>query len=273
MERKDKKQGTQAVRRAARVLSAIARRSPAGAGLTEVAQRTGLAQATTRRILRCLVEERLVSQDELTRCYLLGPLVYEFGVCSTQQSRLIRRARPALEQLAARTGDTVYLTARSGTDAVCLDRIVGSHPIRVVTAYIGDRRPLGIGAAGLAILARLEESEMEAVLRANAFDYRQYGLGTSDLRRSIALSVQRGYGFVDGLLTPGVAGIGLPILSSTGQPIAGISIVSVQGRVLDARLPQILQALRATIEAIKPGDVMGLSRDSGQGPDRGVERD
>ncbi|MBC9179121.1 IclR family transcriptional regulator [Pseudoroseomonas ludipueritiae] len=262
-EMQGKAKGTQVIRRATQILSAIARRSPAGVGLSEIAQRTGLAQATARRILRGLLEERLVTQNPTTHAYLLGPLVYEFGVCSTQQSGLIRHARPALERLAMQTGDTVYLIARSGAEAVCLDRVEGNFPVRVVTTGIGNRRPLGVGAVGLAILARLQESEIDAVLRTNAADYSIYGLELSDLRTAIRLSRERSYGFSDGLLTAGVSGIGLPILSPGGSPVAGISIASTSDRMSPARLAELFGLLRSEIAGIHLN--AGREHTAGQG--------
>ena len=58
----------------------------------------------------------------------------------------VRLAEPALERLAHRTQDTVYLVARVGDEIVCLDAREGSFPIKALTLNVGDRRPLGIGA-------------------------------------------------------------------------------------------------------------------------------
>ncbi|MCZ0732624.1 IclR family transcriptional regulator [Phreatobacter sp. AB_2022a] len=242
--------GVQAIRRATQILSAIARRSPSGMGLAELSRRTELSHPTVRRILRGLMEERLVVQEEVSKRYHLGPLIFEFGLCTTHQSALVRQARPALERLSAATEDTIYLMARSGTDAVCLDRIEGTYPIRVVTTGIGDRRPLGIGAVGLAILSRLEETEINAVLRENEQGYEHYGLKLADLRAAIWASRERGYGVSDSLLTEGVGGIGLAIVSASGSPIAGISIASVSERVFGPRLERNLALLRQEVDAI-----------------------
>jgi DNA-binding IclR family transcriptional regulator len=246
----EKVDGAQAIRRAAQILSTIARRSPTGLGLSDLSRRTGLAHPTARRIVKCLVEEQLLSQDLDTKRYHLGPLIFEFGLCAPHQGALVRRARPALERLSAATGDTVYLTARSGTDAVCLDRIEGTFPIRVVTTGIGDRRPLGVGAVGLAILARMEESEITTVLRENRQDYERYRLDPSDLHTAIWDSRRRGYGITDGLLTPGVAGIGVAITTASGSPVAGISIASVTDRIFGDRLEPTLALLRAEVDEI-----------------------
>ncbi|MBC9179127.1 IclR family transcriptional regulator [Pseudoroseomonas ludipueritiae] len=251
--RDERAEGVQAVRRATQILSAIARRSPSGLGLAELSRRTGLTHPTVRRILCCLIEEGFVVQDGPSRRYHLGPLIFEFGLCTPHQGALVRQARPAIERLAAATGDTVYLTARSGTDAVCLSRIEGTHPIRVVTTGEGDRRPLGVGAVGLAILSRLEEPEINSVLRENRQEYERYGLTLPKLHDAILASRQRGYGVTNGLLTAGVAGIGLAITSASGSPIAGVSLASTPDRIFGKQLEEKLALLRAEVAALSAG--------------------
>ncbi|MFK4047900.1 IclR family transcriptional regulator [Roseomonas mucosa] len=246
-------EGVRVIRRATQILSAIARRSPTGIGLADLSRRVGLSHPTVRRILCCLIEEQLVVQDEASKRYHLGSLVFELGLCAPHQSILVRQAQPAIERLAVATGDTIYLTARSGTDAVCLSRVEGSFPIRVVTTGPGDRRPLGVGAVGLAILARLEESEITSVLRENREEYKRYGLTLPKLYDAIWASRQRGYGFTDSLLTPGVAGIGLAIISVDGAPIAGVSIASTSERVFGKTFEEKLAMLRTEVTALSVG--------------------
>lgn len=218
--------------------------------MADLSRRTGLPHPTTRRILRCLMEEQLVAQNEESRRYQLGPLLFELGLCAPHQGVLVRTVRPALERLSAATGDTVYLMARSGTDAVCLDRVEGTFPIRVVTTGIGDRRPLGIGAAGLAILAHLDETEINTVIRENRSEYERHGLDPGALQKSMWDARARGYGVIDGLLTPGVAGVGWAIMAASGSPIAGISVASVTHRVFDERLDATLALLKHEVGQI-----------------------
>src|SRR5690606_31297222 len=76
-------------------------------------------------------------------------------------------ARPALIRLARETGDTVFLSVREGLDAICLERQVGSYPIKTLTLDVGDRRPLGVGAGSLALLAFLPEAEIAEIIASN----------------------------------------------------------------------------------------------------------
>lgn len=242
--------GVQSLQRAAAILTTVARRGPVGLGLAEISRRTSLPHGTARRILSSLMDSRLICQDEQTRRYSTGPLLYELGASSPHQSRLIRQARPALERLSAETSDTIYLVARSGLDAVCLERIEGRHPIRVVTMGVGERRPLGQGAAGLAILAALDDTEIVSVLRDNRTEYETFGRELTDVRASIETARSLGYAPTDGLLTPGVAGLGMVIRSSDGIPIAGISIASVTARIFSERTESLVASLRQCVNSV-----------------------
>ena len=71
------------------------------------------------------------------------------------------RARflPLAERISRRFGYSTILYARSGYDAVCVERLDGWHPIQVFLNITGDRRPLGMGSATLSILAAMPEDE------------------------------------------------------------------------------------------------------------------
>ena len=64
-------------------------------------------------------------------------------------------AQPSLLRLSERSADTALLSVRSGVEALYLARSVGSHPLQPNYLQIGSRRPLGVGAGALALLAEL----------------------------------------------------------------------------------------------------------------------
>src|SRR4051794_10138576 len=56
---------------------------------------------------------------------------------------------------------------RTGVEAVRVDRKDGAFPIKIFSLNVGDRRPLGAGAGGLAILSALPDAEMRRIIRVN----------------------------------------------------------------------------------------------------------
>ena len=90
-----------------------------------------------------------------------APWCSSSGLTATPRFNLREICHPALARIADATGDTVFLTQRSGLDAVCLDRREGTFPIKTFTLEVGMRRPLGVGTGSLAILSALPEEDIQ----------------------------------------------------------------------------------------------------------------
>jgi len=245
-------QGTQTIQRASLLMRLLASRNRSGLRLADVVQDSGLEHPTVHRILKGLMAEGLVMRDAGSRRYLLGPLVFELGLAAAPQFNLPDIFRPSLHRIAEKTGDTVFLTARSGNDSVCIDRKEGSFPIKTFTLEVGARRPLGAGAGGLALLMLLPEQAVDEIVRANAARFGSYNnltvpLLLKALRRSRAL----GYALNDIHNTTGATTLGLPILNRYGDPFAAISIGAISSRMTDERQKELVSILRSEVRLIE----------------------
>ena len=244
--------GTQSIRRAIFLLRAIATRGPTGTRLLDLAKDSGLPGPTVHRILKCLMAENVVMQDPGTRGYLLGHLIFELGLAAAPQSNLRQIGEPVLRRIAEKTGDTVFLIARSGLDTVCLDRKEGTFPIKALTLDVGTRRPLGVGAGGIALLLSLPDDEIAQVLAANASRLKDYGdLSVSVLTNMIRRSKERGYALNDRQATPGVISMGLPIMNPYGPSYAAISIGAISSRMSRERQKEIAAVLRTEVRQLE----------------------
>jgi DNA-binding IclR family transcriptional regulator len=194
----------------------------------------------------------LVGQEASTRRYHLGHLVFELGLAAIPQFNLRQLCEPALTRIAERTGDTVFLSARSGYDAVCLDRKEGSFPIKTLTVDVGNRRPLGVGAGGAALLLPLPGGELEEILAANARHFSRYaGLKVEDVRAMIKRARQIGYMFNDRQVTPGALSIGLPVTDPQGAPVAAISVGAITSRMEPPRRQELAAVLRREVKELE----------------------
>ncbi|MBN9062472.1 MAG: hypothetical protein BGP06_20325 [Rhizobiales bacterium 65-9] len=243
--------GAQIIARVFSVLRLISYRSPRGVRLTDLADAADLPRPTVHRILRAMIVERIVRQDPATKRYQLGSFAFELGLAAPQQTRLLERCRPILRKLANETEDTVYLVKRSAIDAVCIDRVEGSFPIRTFTLAVGDRRPLGIGAAGLALLSTLSDEDIDAVVQRNAREYRFYnGLTPQEVMESVARVRALGYAMNIEKTTHGVSGIGLSIPNKSGPPFVGVSIAAITERITGERVGELHAAARRAADEL-----------------------
>lgn len=245
--------GAQAVERAVAVLRSLADRNATGTRLADVVSDLGLAKGTARRLLLVLIREGLVVQEPDSRRYYLGAGLFSLGSIAGARFGIRELALPNLSRLAEESGDTVYLSVRSGLDAVCIHRQEGTFPIRTLTLTVGDRRPLGVGAGSLALLASLPAPEAEAVIEANAERFGRYSdrLDAATIRRLADQARDAGYAFNDGLIVPGMCALGVSLRGRHGLPEGALSIAAIAGRMEPDRrnrLVDLLERERSVIE-------------------------
>lgn len=237
------------VQKSCRILRSLT--EPQVSRLSEIAAEAGLNKVTTLRILEVLCREGFVRREEKTKTYSLGNEVFILSAALRDRDDLRARARPSLVRLAAMSEDSVLLTVRSGgTEAVCVDREVGPFPIRAHFLEIGSRRPLGIGAGAMAILAWQSESEIEAILPFVEQRLSQYPkVSMTWLRNEIDRSRERGYTIFLNMLVDRMGGIGIPIFGADRRPVAALSIAALSDRI-SSRADQLVDMLKREAEII-----------------------
>jgi DNA-binding IclR family transcriptional regulator len=235
--------GTQSIERLVAMLRVVASRGREGMRLGDVAAATGLPASTCHRLLQRMAIEGLVERRAVTRKYALGPLLFELGLLARPRFSLAERCEPALAELAEQTQDTVYLSERRGLEAVCSARALGDYPIKALTLDVGIRRPLGIGAGGLAILCALPPAEAEEIIEANGPRYAKLSnLAPERVRAAVREGRERGYAFLDGPVFPGTAAVGVAF--PAGAPVAALSVAAISARLDEARRAEIGALLR-----------------------------
>lgn len=216
-----------------------------GGRVTELARHVGLTQATTHRLLQSLVAEGMVEQDERSKLYRLSVDFFALAAKAGNPGDLRTLCRPVLLRLCASLGDSVFLLARSGFDAVCLDRSEGPFPIRSFTGDVGGRIALGVGQGALAILAFLPEAEREEVIRFNLSRVREYGVYDEVyLRTEIERVRQLGYAGRNTGLLEGMAGVAVPICDREGRAVAALSVGTIADRLNADRMPTVVELLK-----------------------------
>ena len=243
--------GTQSIERALVLVREIAAHNRTGSRLLDLASRTGLQRPTVHRMLKCLASENMVQQDPDSHRYFLGPMVFELGLTAAPRFNLREICHPALTRIAEATGDTVFLTHRSGLDSVCLDRREGTFPIKTFTLEIGMRRPLGVGTGSLAILSALPEEEIQRVVTANSGRLPEYGLNSGSLLAQVKRSQKLGYALRE---VPGLAGVrsvGQTLRNQSGIAFAALSVSTITSRMSEKRATEVAQLLKTESRQIE----------------------
>jgi len=237
--------GTQSLERALCILKEVGATNVTGCTLAMLLEKVALNRTTVYRLVKCLQDQGAIDQDVRTRRFFLGPLALALGVAAQQRFDLRQILSPAAVRIAEATGDTCFLMMRSGSDAVCIDRRLGSYPIKTLTVEVGTRRPLGIGAGSLAILSAMQESEIQNAIRANAKILPKYGQSPASLIKAVRTAQRLGYvsAPVHGLER--VIAVGLPIRDRMQNPLAALSIAAIAERMSPKRRLDLLGRLQA----------------------------
>jgi DNA-binding IclR family transcriptional regulator len=242
--------GLKTIKRAASVLRALSESDSAGMRLSDLAAATGLHKATAYRILVTLMKEDLAEQDQARR-YHLGAETWILGMAAAPRFDIRQVAAPSLDRISKATGDTTFLSIQSSREAICIDRREGSFPIRTLTLEVGSRRPLGVGAGSLALLAYLPDDEIKQINAANAKALARYpGFAARDLRTLIAETRSNGYSFNDGRIVPGMSAVGVPIFGHRSRPVAALSCAAISERMEPERRATIVTVLQEQARAI-----------------------
>jgi DNA-binding IclR family transcriptional regulator len=131
--------------------------------LSAAARHLGVAPSTAHRLLAMLEHYRLVDRDPATKAYALGPWLSELGRAALGQPDIRPLARPALERLVGRVGETAHLVGLQGADAVFLDCVECGATVRA-TARTGQRLLAHCTAGGKAQLAALPRARVLQLL-------------------------------------------------------------------------------------------------------------
>jgi len=150
----------QSVERAFAVLRSLA----AGpAGVSDVADRTGLPKSTVSRLLGTLVELGAVEQDGALGEYSLGELILDLSASASPGRNLVQIARPSLEELVERTGEAAGLSILHGVEVYYLDQVESAHPVNV-RDWTGETADAHAVSSGLVLMAGASEAVRQRML-------------------------------------------------------------------------------------------------------------
>jgi DNA-binding IclR family transcriptional regulator len=191
-----------------------------------------VSRPTTFRIASCLERQGFLYRDATTKQYFLGDFFANLSGGIGPHESLRKICAEPIRRIASEVGDTVYLIVRVGDDGRCIVCHEGTAGVRIVTIDVGTQRPLGVGGGGLALLSALDAAEREAVIARNAHRYGLFGnLTVKEVQQAVAATRRRGYAVNAVQAALGVKSIAHAIRNVAGEPIAALSISSVNQRI------------------------------------------
>lgn len=234
-----------ALARGLEVIAAFAPNRPP-MSLTEVASATGLARPTARRILLTLRELGYVRADGTG--FALTPRVLDLGVAYVRSMGIWDVARPHMEGLSTRTGESCSVAQLDGPDIVYVARVAVPKIVALVV-QIGTRFPALQTSLGKVLLAAMDPAAVDTVLaeptRSGLVPRWQPDQAERDaeLREVRA----RGWALTDEQLTRGIRSVAAPLRDGSGRVIAALNVNTNAAEtpvehLVGHHLPLLLQA-------------------------------
>ena len=235
----------EAIARGLDVIKAFTPDRPA-MSLTEVATAAGLSRPTARRILLTLTSLGYVRSE--ASGFALTPRVLELGMAYVQSVGLWEVARPHMERLVSRTGESTSIAQLDGSDIVYVAR-VAVPKIIALRVSIGTRFPAPQTSLGKVLLAGLGPAELEATLAQPSRSGVQprWRPGREELDRVLRDVRAKGWALTDEQLAPGIRSVAAPLRDDAGRVVAAMNVTVHAAEttvevLTGSHLPLLLQA-------------------------------
>jgi len=247
----DKPGGTQSIQRAVAVLRILATARETGLGLTQISKQAELTRPTTHRILNVLIAEGMVERRHGSRRYLIGEQVPLLALSRRIRDPLLDIVSPHLRAAVSELGDTGFFTRRVGLETVCVARQLGSYPIQALAWDVGERRPLGVTNAGIAILSSMQPDAAREVLVKNRSRFSRYDLSTEAILQEVAMARSKGFASRAISLIPGASPISVTVRSTGGVARGALTITPTTRQRSPERTEEIAACLRRHAAAVE----------------------
>lgn len=218
-------------------------------------QTLGLTKNSVFRLLATLESRNYVVQNKLRGAYRLGYRNLQLGHSVTKQMPIHTHARPVLQSLTESCGETSELSILWEGQALYLDAIESSHPLRAIPR-IGSV-PLYCTAVGKVLLAGDREARQRNCC--SIIDFSRYTPNTitdrQDLNTHLELVATQGYAIEDEELDVGLRAVAAPIRNHTGFVVAAISLSGPSTRFDKSRMsnelaPLVINAAKSISERL-----------------------
>ena len=156
------RQGIQVISRAAKILRSLEGKSD-GLSLSAIAKAVGLPRSTVQRIVYALASEGFLISATQTSRVRLGPGLVSLG--SAAKADIDRVLLPHMKNLSNEVKETVDLSVQDGDVMIFIDQVTCEiQKLRAVSS-VGDAFPIYCCANGKAILATMENDEVDKLIQ------------------------------------------------------------------------------------------------------------
>jgi len=198
-----------------------------------------------------LEQHRLVVKSPETGRYRLGLRLYELGSRAIDGLDLRGRARPYLDRLQERFGETVFFCILDEGQVFYVDKVESQRSVRTACT-VGSRAPAYCTAVGKAMLSELPDTEVATIVRKSGLKAITANTITTlaRLKNELRAVRSRGYAIDDEEKEEGLRCVGAVVHAHSRKLSAAMSISGPAFRMTKERIPEVAQALMQAAGAL-----------------------
>lgn len=217
--------------------------------LSEVAQRTGLARATARRLLFTL--ERLGYVRNEGRQFSLTARVLNLGYSYLSSKPIAELALPTMRHVVETLEESCSMSVLDSDDVVYIARVPPKH-LMTIPVNVGSRLPAYATSTGRVLLAALPDDHLTRYLaKVQIKRFTKHTVTVQKLPAIIRATREQGYALADQELEEGLRALAVPIRLRNGAVVASLNISAHAMRATKAQmLKSFLPVLKRAAEEI-----------------------
>ena len=221
--------------------------------LTELSRMTGWPKSTVHNLLASMMDSAVVEQSLSDGKYRLGMHLFEYGCVISEHWDVVKLARPHLNALAVRTGESAYLATLNADKLLIIESAEPNNVFRVAST-VGTRLPVHCSSQGKAILAHMDLASARRILRRTGM--KSYTVETiqseEEYLQQLKSVRQAGYAAEYEEYRNGMCSFAAPVLDYEANCACAVGIVCFlhSGERRNAVAPDVLEMLKKTAEAI-----------------------
>jgi DNA-binding IclR family transcriptional regulator len=215
-------------------------------GVTDIAGRLSVDPSTSYRLLATLEKHKFIRQES-NKKYTLGFGVVTIASALLRQIDVAAIATPYLRELMTSTGESAHVAIADGNRAAFVAQASAPGMLRVDNP-LGSHEPLYCTAVGKALLAEAEPLRVRTLI--GSAPLTRYSPNTITNLEMLMTELQRtrdrGYGFDDEELHPGVRCIAAAVRDHSGAIVAAVGISAPASRLTRERTAALVAAVQQT---------------------------
>jgi Transcriptional regulator len=202
----------------------------------DLSERLNMDKATVHRLINTIKDAGYVNQNPDSKKYSNSLKLLAMGNRVMEKLGVKHIARPCMEELSEKTGETINLGIRVDNKIIYVDKLESNSTIKVGLG-IGVGVPSYCSGLGKVILAFTPKDELFEILNSITF-VKFTGHTITDkpaLMKELEIIRKNGYAVDDEEYVDGLICFGAPIFDYHGSPIAAISVSCPKYRYEPAR--------------------------------------